>query len=237
MTALSHKVKFNVEVTIDVICPWCYIGKRYLEAAINALENEATFVITWKPFLIDAQCPSEGIPYNTYLISKFGEKIAKQEMKGQGPLGKAGKSVGIKFDPDRYVVNSIKSNLLLQFVLEQYGQEKQSKMHELLCKQYFEESVNLNSDTVLKQLSEEVGIDSVSAAQYFTSPSNVKRLFNDLKKLKKRGIVGVPYFQFSIDGATDIQPVGFSGAQSKAGFIDTITKLLKEYQKGTKPKQ
>ncbi|XP_065668739.1 uncharacterized protein YwbO isoform X2 [Hydra vulgaris] len=216
MTALSHKVKFNVEVTIDVICPWCYIGKRYLEAAINALENEATFVITWKPFLIDAQCPSEGIPYNTYLISKFGEKIAKQEMKGQGPLGKAGKSV---------------------FVLEQYGQEKQSKMHELLCKQYFEESVNLNSDTVLKQLSEEVGIDSVSAAQYFTSPSNVKRLFNDLKKLKKRGIVGVPYFQFSIDGATDIQPVGFSGAQSKAGFIDTITKLLKEYQKGTKPKQ
>ena len=60
---------------------------------MNALEKDASFTVTWRPFLIDAQCPSEGIPYKTYLVNKFGEKVAKQEMKGQGPVGKAGKSV------------------------------------------------------------------------------------------------------------------------------------------------
>ena len=126
--------------------------------------------------------------------------------------------------------------MLLQFVLEHYGQQKQSELYELLCKQYFENSLNLNSDSVLKQLSEEVGIDSIAAVQFFTSPSNVKKLFKDIQKRKMRGVVGVPYFQFSVDKITDIQPIGFSGAQSKSGFIDTFQKLLKEYQKVTKAK-
>ena len=70
----------------------CYIGRRYLEAAIKVLEKEASFVVSWKPFLLDAHTVPEGIPLNIYLSNKFGEKVAKQELKGQGPTAKAGKN-------------------------------------------------------------------------------------------------------------------------------------------------
>lgn len=71
----------------------CYIGRRQLEAAINAVENKASVVVSWKPFLLDAHMLPEGIPLQVYLSNKYGEKVAKQELKGQGPLAKAAKSV------------------------------------------------------------------------------------------------------------------------------------------------
>ena len=71
----------------------CYIGRRQLEAAIKTLERDASFSVTYKPFLLDANTKPEGIPLQVYFISKYGEKISKQEFKGNGPIAKAGKSV------------------------------------------------------------------------------------------------------------------------------------------------
>lgn len=178
----------------------------------------------------------EGIPLQVYLSNKYGEKVAKQELKGQGPLAKAAKSVGIKFDPDRYVVNSIKSHLLLQFVFENYGPGKESEVRDLLCQQYFEEAVNLHSDKVLQMLAERCGVDKVKALEFFTSPTSVKRLHSEIQKTKKKGILGVPHFIIHIDGYNDKRPVTFSGGQNKSGFVDTFNKLLKEYHKANKTK-
>ena len=71
----------------------CYIGSRHLQEAIKSLAKDASFEISWVPFLLDAHTIPEGIPLNVYLANKFGEKVAKQEMKGNGPTSKAGKSV------------------------------------------------------------------------------------------------------------------------------------------------
>jgi len=232
MSTVDLNKTIHIEVTADIIWPWCYIGRRQLEAAIKLVE--ASFNVSWKPFLLDAHTAPEGVPLDIHLASKYGEKIAKQEMKGQGPMAKAGKSVGIKFDTERFIVNSVKSHLLSQYVLDTYGAEKQAEILDIMCKSYFEEAVNLNSDKVLMNLSQEAGIDKEKAFEYFTSQKNAKKLFTEFQKVKKRGIVGVPYYSIYIPGYNDNRPVAFSGSQSKSGFVDTLNKLLKEYHKSLK---
>ena len=83
---------------------------------------------------------------------------------------------GIKFDPDRYIVNSVKSHLLSQFALENYGTLKQREVLELMSQKYFEEAYNLNSDRVLQTMAQEAGIDKDAALAFFTSPTNVKTI-------------------------------------------------------------
>ena len=133
-------------------------------------------------------------------------------------------------------MNSVKSHLLLQFVFENYGAAKQHEVQDLLCQQYFEETVNLNSEKVLQSLSEQAGIDKIKAAEFFMSPTNVRKLFADIQKRKKKGILGVPYFIIYIDGYNETRPITFSGSQSKSGFVDTFHKLIKDYHKASKVK-
>ena len=143
---------------------------------------------------------------------------------------------GIKFDPDRYIVNSVKSHLLSQFALENYGALKQREVLELMSQKYFEEAYNLNSDRVLQAMAQEAGIDKDAALAFFTSPTNVKKLFTEIQKLKKKGILGVPYYHIYIEGYNDTKPLAFSGSQTTKGFVETFQKLIKEYHKSLRPK-
>lgn len=237
--SINHcALEFKIVITADVTCPWCYISRKNLGAAIVALseKNNLKFSISSKPFVLDPSVPPGGISWHDQLLTKYGEKIAKQEMKGNGPISKAGKNVGIKFDPDRYIVNSIKSHLLLQYTREKFP-AKEVELYHLLCQQYFEESININSDKVLQNYAANLGLNHIEALGYFTSEENVKRLFADIQKTRKKGILGVPHFQIIITGFNESNPLKFSGGQDKNNFIDIFQKMIKDYQKSLKSKK
>lgn len=143
---------------------------------------------------------------------------------------------GIKFDPERYVVNSVKSHLALQFVRERYGPTKETELYYTLCQQYFEEALNINSDKVLQHLISEAGMDPQEAIKFFTSEENAKKLFTDVQKTKKRGVLGVPHFQISLVGFNDNSPL-LIGGQDRNGFTEIFQKMLKDRQKRLKSKK
>jgi Predicted dithiol-disulfide isomerase involved in polyketide biosynthesis len=126
--------------------------------------------------------------------------------------------------------------LLLQYARENYGTSKEVELYYLICQQYFEESVNINSDKVLQKFAADVGINHTEAAEYFTSEPNIKKLFADIQKTKKKGILGVPHFLISLVGFNDSRPLQ-TGGQDKTGFLDVFQKLLKDYQKQMKSKK
>ena len=144
---------------------------------------------------------------------------------------------GIKFDTDRYVVNSIKSHLLLQYAREKYGTAKEVELYHLICQQYFEEAVNINSDKVLQGFAANLGLNQDEALAFFTAEENVKKLFSEIQKTRKKGILGIPYFQIYITGFNDSKPLTFSGGQDKNNFIDIFHRMLKDYQKQMKSKK
>lgn len=125
----------------------------------------------------------------------------------------------------------------MQYTRNKYGIEKENELYDFLCQQYFEEGINLNSDKVLQRMAAQMGMDQDEALDYFASPDATKKLFGDIQKLRKKGILGVPHFRISLEGYNEAKPLSFSGGQSKAGFIDTIRKLLKDYQKSLKEKK
>lgn len=127
--------------------------------------------------------------------------------------------------------------MLLQFTKNRYGIEKENELYDFLCQQYFEEGINLNSDKVLQRIVAQMGMDQDDALDYFTSPDATKKLFAEIQKLRKKGILGVPNFRIFIDGYNEAKPLMFSGGQSKVGFIDTVRKLVKDYQKSLKVKK
>ena len=133
-------------------------------------------------------------------------------------------------------MNSVKSHLALQYARERYGPSKETELYYTLCQQYFEEALNINSDKVLQHLINEAGMDPQEALKFFTSEENVKKLFNDIQKTKKRGVLGVPYFQISLVGFNDNNPL-LIGGQDRNGFTEIFNKMLKDRQKHLKSKK
>ncbi|XP_066930348.1 uncharacterized protein [Clytia hemisphaerica] len=232
----NNFVEFKIVVTADVTCPWCYISRKNLSAACANLAKQYNFVVQFKPFILDPNVPPGGIPWHDQVAMKQGEKAAKQEMKGNGPISRAGKSIGIKFDPERYVVHSLKSHLLLQFAREYQGPQKETELYYLICQQYFEEALNINSDKVLQSLAAQVGLNPEHALNYFTSEDNIKKLYGEIQKTKKRGLLGIPLFQISIVGFNDAKPLQIGG-QDKSGFTEIFNKMLRDYNKQMKSKK
>ena len=90
-----NKKTITIDVVSDVACPWCYVGKRRLEAAIQ-LWKGASIEVNWHPYQLDPSMRSEGMDRNTYLTNKFGSVDRVQEMTDR--LTEVGRTVGIEFD-------------------------------------------------------------------------------------------------------------------------------------------
>lgn len=136
---------------------------------------------------------------------------------------------GISFTNNRLVVNTIKSQLLAEFALTNYGPEKQNEVVELLLNLYFEEGFDINSDEVLLNLAGLVKMDYERAVNYFTSDVNSEGLVNEVEAARKKGIKSVPYYEISVQGFNCKKPYVISGAESEEIFLNVFNELLKDY--------
>ena len=134
---------------------------------------------------------------------------------------------GIKFTTERLYVNTIKSHLVTEYTLKNYGPEKQHELVEILLQKYFEEGLDINSYKVLLDITESVNIDK-SALTYATSADNIKRLIYDVNATQRKGIRGVPYYEIFVEGINDTKPYVISGAQADAAFLSIFNKLFED---------
>jgi predicted DsbA family dithiol-disulfide isomerase len=202
----------QIEVYSDVICPWCYVGKRRLERALQQLDGGLKTEIHWRPFQLNPTMPQQGMDRRVYLETKFGSLRVFEEMEQH--LLEAGKTEQIPFAFGKIVrtPNTFQAHRLIWYAGQQGHQD--AIVNELF-KGYFEEGFDIGSASVLTELADRAGL---KAAAFLESDDGCAEVKAEEVVGHKLGIRAVPYFV--LDNA-----YGISGAQPVEVFVAAIEKV------------
>jgi predicted DsbA family dithiol-disulfide isomerase len=182
----------HIDVVSDVVCPWCYIGKRRLEAAI-ALTPDIAVDINWRAYFLNPWIPSEGIDRQTYLETKFGSP-ARYAVIAERISGAAAME-GLPYAPDKI---SRQPNTLdcHRLILWSRSATDPGRMKQRLMELYFAEGADLSDAKVLIQAAVDCGMDGDLMRRLLASDADVVRVEGDATAAKEAGIDGVPCFIF-----------------------------------------
>jgi predicted DsbA family dithiol-disulfide isomerase len=205
----------TVDVISDVICPWCYIGKRRLERAIRDLGGRLEVKVRWHPFQLNPTMPSGGMERRAYRAAKFGSWERSQSLDAQ--VAAAGEPEGISFAFDRIVrtPNSIDAHRLIALAGEQGDQ---GALVESLFRGYFSEGRDLGDRETLLDLAGRAGLDQGRAGSLLDGDEGLESIRAAEVKARRLGVQGVPYFV--INGE-----VAISGAQGPKAFLDAFDRV------------
>lgn len=209
----------TIDVVSDVVCPWCYIGKRKLEAAL-ALPAAATLpnvVIRWHPFQLNPELAPQGVSRRQYLEDKFGGPQRALEIYER--VRTAGQAVGLALNIDGITLqpNTLAAHTLIAFA--QSGDFDASDIKERLLKAYFVENRFIGSADVLADIAEEAGLNGADARAFVTDPEQLAVVAQADAHIRSLGISGVPYFIFN-------QKVAVSGAQDPATLLGAMQQAV-----------
>ena len=202
----------TVEVYSDAICPWCYVGKRRLERALQHVGDTVKTYVAWRPFQLNPTMPKDGMDRAAYLEAKFGSLDTFNEMEQR--LLEAGQTEQIAFAFQK--INRTPNTFLAHRLIWYAGQQDcQNAIVHQLFKGYFEEGLDIGSTAVLVELGDRVGLQ---AAPFLASNDGVAEVKAEESVGHKLGIRGVPYF--IVNGTSAI-----SDAQPVETFVSAIDQL------------
>jgi predicted DsbA family dithiol-disulfide isomerase len=198
----------TVDVYSDVICPWCYVGKRRLEQALKTWDG-VPVNIRWRPFQLNPTMPRNGMDRRQYLDAKFGSPAAAQAIYGQ--VSTAGTDEGISFAFERIArtPNTFAAHRLIWLAGHH---DKQDEMVELLFRQYFLEGGDIGNIGTLSLAAAQAGLDQAATETFLTGDEGVGEVKAEEEVGHRLGIRSVPYFVFN--GANAL-----SGAQPPEQFL------------------
>lgn len=202
----------HIDIYSDIVCPWCYVGKRRLERALTLLKPEERPSVSWRPFELNPTMPAEGMDRKTYLEAKFGSVHRVESMFEL--LREAGKQSGIAFAFDRMskVPNTFDAHRLVRLA-GQHG--RQDQVVESFFRGYFEEGADLSHRDPLIALAEGGGLERHRVVNCLESDEEGKAVRDEEQKGLQLGIRGVPYFHRH-------GLVGLSGAQPPAVMAEWL---------------
>lgn len=211
----------KVEIWSDVMCPFCYIGKRKFEAALEQFENKDAVEIVWKSFQLNPAMetqPDKNI--SEYLAEAKGWTIGYARQMNDY-VTKMAAEVGLHYDFDKAVVaNSFDAHRLVQLA-KKHG--KGDAMEERLFKAYFTEGLNTADHDTLLQLGTDIGLNAAEVKQVLTSDQYTTEVKRDISESRQIGVTGVPFFVFN-------QKYAVSGAQAPETFLGALTKSFGEWE-------
>lgn len=209
----------KIEIWSDFVCPFCYIGKRRLELALNQASSDEKFDVIFKSFELDphaAKSYDQGI--NELIAKKYGISVERATASNQQIISQA-KALGLNYNfDDMKPTNTFDAHRVVQYA-KTVGKDKE--LAERLFKAYFEESLLLSDANVLAKLAEEIGIEKSTVLKLLASNDFESEVRNDEDTAHNLNITGVPYFVF--DGKYAV-----SGAQPPEVFLDVIAKVKSE---------
>ena len=212
----------RIEVYSDVICPWCYVGKRRLERALQQLDGGLNAEIHWRPFQLNPTMPRDGMDRRTYLGAKFGGAAAARAIYDQVTAAGAAERIPFAFDRIQRTPNTFAAHRLIWWA-GQYG--KQDKTVEALFRRYFLEGGDIGSSSALASIAAEAGLDRAATETFLESPDGVEKVKEEEAVGRRLGIRGVPYFVFNGSYA-------LSGAQPPEQFVATFREVERHLSVG-----
>jgi predicted DsbA family dithiol-disulfide isomerase len=201
----------HIDVVSDVVCPWCYIGKRRLEGAI-ALTSDIAVTVNWRPYFLNPWIPREGIDRQTYLETKFGSPERYAVIAER--ISTAAAMEGLVYNPDMI---SRQPNTLdcHRLILWSRSATDPARMKQRLMELYFAEGADLSDSKVLIKAAVDCGMDGDLVRRLLASDAEVDRIETDATAAKEAGIDGVPCFIFG-------SSVIVTGAQSPEYLASAI---------------
>jgi predicted DsbA family dithiol-disulfide isomerase len=193
-------MRVEIEIYSDVVCPWCYLGKTRLEAALSTFDAEV--ILRWRAFQLDPDAPHQGRPLMPWLAEKFGgTDRARQTVAHVTALAVA---EGLSLDFDRaLIVNTFDAHRLLWFadqpgtVVFGAGPDTQAELAEALHRAHFSEGLDIGSFEVLVQIAEGVGLDPSRISAFLRSTEGTADVRAQIAHAHDVGITSVPTFVFA----------------------------------------
>jgi|SRR5690554_5201874 len=185
---------FKIEIYSDVVCPWCYVGKRYVTSALeyyrNTYPDEIQPEVHWLPYQLHAQLPAEGVDRHEYLKRRYPGQANSLEMFAS--VIKAAHKVGVEFNFDRIRVqpNTVNAHRLIRFASQRDAREA---VVERLFRGFFNEGRNLSDLGVLADIAAESGLDRDESAAYLASEVDADWVRETDARAKYLGITTVPF--------------------------------------------
>ncbi|WP_310550865.1 DsbA family oxidoreductase [Paenibacillus glufosinatiresistens] len=213
----------KIDVWSDYACPFCYIGKRRLESAMEQLGMQTApgteTEVVYRSFQLDPKAPAEGtVGIHKVLARKYG--IAEEEaLRMNESLAEQARGVGLDFHFERVVhTNTYDAHRLGQYAAEQ---GRGAEMNERLLRAYFTDGLNLGDRGVLVGLAEETGLEAAPVAAILESGAYGDRVEEDIAKAGALGVTGVPFFVFN-------DKYAISGAQPGPVFLEVLEMVRAE---------
>jgi predicted DsbA family dithiol-disulfide isomerase len=200
----------KIEIWSDVVCPWCYIGKRRLEHALTEFEHADEVEITWRSFQLNPEAPrGEAVPTSEYLARRFGPEAPQMAAR----VAEIAKGEGLDFESSKTLsVNTLDAHRLLHFAAD-LGVADAAK--ERLLRAQFTEGADLSDPDTLVALMQEAGADPERARAVLDSDEYSADVRSDISQARALGATGVPFFVID-------RKYGISGAQPAEIFLQAL---------------
>lgn len=217
MTAMKP---LQIDIVSDVVCPWCYIGKKRIENAM-ALAPEVPVEVRWRPFFLNPWVPREGISRDSYLETKFGSVDAYKGIAQR--VVAAASEEGLTYRPDlvQRQPNTIDCHRLIHWAQHDASGDKSGAMKQRLMELYFRDGGDLTQTEVLVRAAADIGMDAEATRARLVSDEDVELISAWAKDASDKGISGVPTFVFA-------EKYAVSGAQEAVKLARAIRQISAE---------
>lgn len=214
--------KMKIEIWSDVLCPFCYIGKRNFEVALEQFSNIKHIEVIWKSYQLDPSIPQiVKEDYQEYLIKRKG--MSAEQVSGMlGNITQSAKEIGLDYNFDKArIANSLNAHKLIQFAKTK-GLGDQAE--ERLFLAFFTEGKNIADLNTLTQFGKEIGLDETEVKTAFTDEKYNTLVKQDIAEAQQIGVQGVPFFVLD-------RKYAVSGAQPSQAFSESLEKAFDEWRK------
>jgi predicted DsbA family dithiol-disulfide isomerase len=198
----------HIDIVSDVICPWCFIGKRRLGRALEQ-RPDLTVSVTWRAFQLNPDMPEGGMARADYLAAKFGNSAHAGRIYAAITAAGAGENIAFAFDRIRRTPNTRDAHRLIRYATL-HG--KADALVETLFSAYFEQGRDIGNQAILADIAAESGFDRAAAAKWLAGETALADVLGEDRSARRLGISGVPCF--ILDGGYSI-----SGAQEPEFFF------------------
>jgi len=222
--AMSQIPKMKIEVWSDIMCPFCYIGKRHYEAALKKFPHADRIELVWKSYQLDPTIPEQVDPNLNavqYLASRKGistDQVKTLHKRVEQMAAQAGLNYNLD---DAAVYNSMSAHRIIQFAKTK-GLADMAE--ETFFKAHFTENKNLGNKSALLEIGKSIGLSEVEVQEALSNDEYAYKVKQDIQEAEQIGVTGVPFFVFN-------RKYGVSGAQPVEVFLETLEKSFAEWEK------
>ncbi len=212
------KSTIKIDIVSDVVCPWCYIGKRRLEKAMEKLSDSYDFDVTYHPFELNPNTSSSGVDQKEYLVNKFGSEERYNELTSRVTDVAALDGIEMNYAAQTISPNTRRLHSLIRFAGTK-GLDR--ALAEVLFNAYFTSGIDLSKEENILKAALEAGLDEDDAKAILNSEDEQNQTAIEEQRIYEMGITGVPFFIIN-------EKYGISGAQSAETFEQAFLEIGRE---------